>query len=793
MRFHDLSPRPGKEWDPQILWEMLTKHTHDGDGSPTLDQLDLYNKTQIDDKIKEYPQAMGSNGIHDRSNWTCTWDNANRKVVFITPEDPWIWIFGRLFQVWPAFPGPNPPSPFPGPLEPEEEIPDVQGFHIIYFKWDPDTDELTLETLTNPSHAQVEDVIMNQAIAAAVYWDGTTGQLMDELHGVDASRSLHRMLHETFGMQFAGHIDPVTIPSFPTSGATDADAQFGNIAGEVYDEDIGHTIEAVTSTVGYPIWYLNGGIWNWDAANGFPVKRYGTGRLAYNNPTLGTQVEVSNGKFVLAHGFATNFKTDAGADMGPIMIQGQAEYSSLSAAREGAETEINNLVTTYLQTPEMKPLYTFIYRTNNSYGNTVKAKIARTAGGGDYVDHRHSQASGSTGVGLSINHQDLVGAGAYTHADIDLHLASTANPHSVDEDDILPSQATHSGKFLTTDGSNSSWGVPAGSGDVVGPGSSVDNAVARFNLTTGKLIQESAGVLIDDSGNIIVPGTVDGVDVAALSTTVGGNTTAIGLNTTHRGSAGTDHSDVGLNNTHRGSDGKNHSDVVLNNTHRASDGKNHSDVVLNNTHRGLTNNPHSVDEDDVLPTQATHGGKYLTTDGSNSSWATVSGSGDVVGPGSSTDNAVARFHLTTGKIIQESAGVLIDDSGNITVPGTVDGVDIASFYSFGAAHMSNDDKHRTIADGDVGATDLWSGEYINTQLGGKSATGHTHVEADVTDLDHDAVKLQGKAITLGALADKQFLTYTSGTTDWRNTYKVNDGGTAATDIWTGSGDAGKIG
>lgn len=42
-----------------------------------------------------------------------------------------------------------------------------------------------------------------------------------------------------------------------------------------------------------------------------------------------------------------------------------------------------------------------------------------------------------------------------------------------------------------------------------------------------------------------------------------------------------------------------------------------------------------------------------------------SGGGDVTGPGSSTDNAVARFDLTTGKIIQNS-GVIINDSGEVT-------------------------------------------------------------------------------------------------------------------------------
>lgn len=40
-----------------------------------------------------------------------------------------------------------------------------------------------------------------------------------------------------------------------------------------------------------------------------------------------------------------------------------------------------------------------------------------------------------------------------------------------------------------------------------GPGSATDNAVARYNATTGKLIQDS-GVTIDDSNNVVIPGTL---------------------------------------------------------------------------------------------------------------------------------------------------------------------------------------------------------------------------------------------------------------------------------------------
>lgn len=59
--------------------------------------------------------------------------------------------------------------------------------------------------------------------------------------------------------------------------------------------------------------------------------------------------------------------------------------------------------------------------------------------------------------------------------------------------------------------------VAGGSGDVVGPASSTDNAVARFDSTTGKLLQNS-GVTIDDSNNIATTGTVDGRDVSTDGT-----------------------------------------------------------------------------------------------------------------------------------------------------------------------------------------------------------------------------------------------------------------------------------
>jgi hypothetical protein len=63
-------------------------------------------------------------------------------------------------------------------------------------------------------------------------------------------------------------------------------------------------------------------------------------------------------------------------------------------------------------------------------------------------------------------------------------------------------------------------------------------------------------------------------------------------------------------------------------------------------------------------------GQVLTLAAGLPSWANVAGTGDVVGPGSATDNAFTRFDGTTGKLIQNSAATL-NDSGVGTFVGLV--------------------------------------------------------------------------------------------------------------------------
>lgn len=77
------------------------------------------------------------------------------------------------------------------------------------------------------------------------------------------------------------------------------------------------------------------------------------------------------------------------------------------------------------------------------------------------------------------------------------------------------------------------WATPTGTGDVVGPASSVDNAVVRFDGTTGKLVQNSAVTIADTTGDI-TGGKYNTVAISGSATpslAVTGTATISGTNT----------------------------------------------------------------------------------------------------------------------------------------------------------------------------------------------------------------------------------------------------------------------
>lgn len=227
---------------------------------------------------------------------------------------------------------------------------------------------------------------------------------------------------------------------------------------------------------------------------------------------------------------------------------------------------------------------------------------------------------------------------------------------------ILPTQSGNSGKFLTTNGTSASWatvsGGGGGSGDVVGPASSTDNAVARFDLTTGKLIQDSA-FIVNDSGVV---------------TSGGWNGSAVGIA----------YGGTGINFTDP-----------------------NADTIL-------------FWDDSAGSFASLSVGSGLSIAGTTLS-ATGGGTGDVVGPASATDNTLPRFDTTTGKLIQGS-GVVVDDSNNISGAGTLaSGAHTVTSTSANSLAVGANGSTNPVLQVDAATASVASGIKITGNVDGSSA------------------------------------------------------------------------
>lgn len=272
------------------------------------------------------------------------------------------------------------------------QIPDTEGLHFIYY----DTSGVLQSTTIFTSA-----ILTDYAFVAAISWDATNskGKMWEERHGMVMDGLTHEYLHNHVGLAYKIG-DGLALEDFLISdGSLDAHAQFSSALGIVSDEDIDHSISAVGPTVGHEIWSLDGANWRWETVPGFSIKNLGAGRLAFNDS--GSQTEVGNNNFVICHIFATGLH-----DKKLISIQGQQEYNTINQAREGALNEISTLQLSGLPGLEMRYIAAVIFKTANTYANTVKARIELTDDGENYVDFRSVQVST---VASSTDHGTLAG------------------------------------------------------------------------------------------------------------------------------------------------------------------------------------------------------------------------------------------------------------------------------------------------------------------------------------------------------------------------------------------------
>lgn len=280
----------------------------------------------------------------------------------------------------------------------------------------------------------------------------------------------------------------------------------------------------------------------------------------------------------------------------------------------------------------------------------------------------------------------------------------TAN--AIDLDNLSATGTPDASTFLRGD---NTWATPAGSGDmtaaVYDPQNIADDAFARANHTgtqTASTISDfdtevsnntdvaantaarHAAVTVADSAEIDLTLTGQQISASLVAGSIDETKLDLSVNASLdlADSAVQDLSDLGITAT---ATELNYTDGVTSAIQTQLDAKAADADVVHDTGNETIAGTKTFSSDPIIPDEAYGVGwnGSLEPPTKNAVYDKIEtmgggGSGDVVGPASSTDNAIARFDDTTGKLIQDSLAT-IDDLGNISLPGsaTVDGRDVS--------------------------------------------------------------------------------------------------------------------
>lgn len=162
-------------------------------------------------------------------------------------------------------------------------------------------------------------------------------------------------------------------------------------------------------------------------------------------------------------------------------------------------------------------------------GSEVTGGLITTigAGGGGYTDEEAQDTVGLAMVDTDTVQlvYDDVGNSFSANVFVQMSITSDASGIKLVNDSASPGNS----KYYGTDIGGTKGYHSLSSGDVTGPASSTDNAVARFDSTTGKILQDSA-LVVDDDGvtNITVTDAVTNAisDVLNILHTSSGTTAA---------------------------------------------------------------------------------------------------------------------------------------------------------------------------------------------------------------------------------------------------------------------------
>ena len=184
-------------------------------------------------------------------------------------------------------------------------------------------------------------------------------------------------------------------------------------------------------------------------------------------------------------------------------------------------------------------------------------------------------------------------------------------------------------------------------------------------------------------------------------------------------------------------------------------------LVADATERDALGSDDDLAENDLAFQVDTLGLNYCVSvdGGAASTWAGIAATGNVAGPGASTDNAVARFDGTGGATLQNSV-VLISDSGAITgvasiaVSGTVDGRDVSADGAALDSHVASvANPHATLLSQTLAAGNDTNGYNLVVSNGDKIAGedgGHVQFAAVTGVIQLTEAELSGDLAISGA-------------------------------------------
>jgi len=219
----------------------------------------------------------------------------------------------------------------------------------------------------------------------------------------------------------------------------------------------------------------------------------GTWNASTNTPTLTSSAGTKGFYYVVSVAGSTNLNGITDWKVGDWAVFNGSVWEKID--NTDAVTSVNGFTGTVVLTT------TDIAEGTNEYFTTAKARASVSAGTGISYDS-------GTGVITNSAPDQTVALTDGTAIDV------TGTYPNFTINNTAPDQvvALTAGTGISTSGTYPNFTIsntsPSLGGDVVGPASATDNAIARYNLTTGKLIQNST-VTVTDNGDIANTNSVE--------------------------------------------------------------------------------------------------------------------------------------------------------------------------------------------------------------------------------------------------------------------------------------------